>query len=400
MDVKEYLKRDITRALDTAREITVAAEAEGRDLTEDESTTVSESVDLAKSKKAELKSMEDAEELRKQVSDLQESILGPDPVVVPSNPKTMGDAFVKSEAYARIKSRGTNGQWTSGAVQFKVAGEVLESTGQNSDAVLGTQLSEVQDPGFRQFPLTVADLLGTVQVTQGNSVTYPVVTGRTPQASGTISEGAPKPAADFTFDSVTETLEKIAAFIKVSEEMLEDAPAIAQYINNQLPLMVRQSEEAYLAAALYADADGSVDGSGVDGDNGFDAVLEAITVIRTAGFEPDGLLITPLDWARLVASKPAAGDGHYFGGGPFGATNNPWGLRVVVTPSATAGLPLVGAFKAGATVYRKGGVSLEATNSNEDDFRNNLVAIRAEERMVEGTTYPEAFCTADIVSGS
>jgi HK97 family phage major capsid protein len=75
-------------------------------------------------------------------------------------------------------------------------------------------------------------------------------------------------------------------------------------------------------------------------------------------------------------------------------------LRVIVTPAATAGEPLVGDFSRGAKLYRKGGVSVEATNSDGTDFIKNLVTIRAEVRVLLGKTYPEAFRTAAISGAS
>jgi HK97 family phage major capsid protein len=97
-------------------------------------------------------------------------------------------------------------------------------------------------------------------------------------------------------------------------------------------------------------------------------------------------VINPADWQSLRLSKDD--NGQYYGGGPFtGAYGNGgfsgdmlWGKPAVVTPSIAQGTALVGAFKTCAQVFRRGGITVEMTNSNEDDFLKNLVAIRAEER--------------------
>ena len=72
------------------------------------------------------------------------------------------------------------------------------------------------------------------------------------------------------------------------------------------------------------------------------------------------------------------------------------GLRTVVSTSATAGSPIVGAFQQGATLWRRGGTRLQASNSHSDYFRKNLVAIRAELRYALTTYFSEAFDVVDV----
>ena len=60
----------------------------------------------------------------------------------------------------------------------------------------------------------------------------------------------------------------------------------------------------------------------------------------------------------------------------------------MVTPAIAAGTALVGAFGTAATLYRKGGVSVEAVNTHADDFTNNMVTIRAEERVALALRQP------------
>jgi hypothetical protein len=54
---------------------------------------------------------------------------------------------------------------------------------------------------------------------------------------------------------------------------------------------------------------------------------------------------------------------------------------------------VVGNFQVGGQIFRKGGITVEATNSNNDDFVKNLVTIRAEERLLLAIYRPNAFGT-------
>jgi HK97 family phage major capsid protein len=57
----------------------------------------------------------------------------------------------------------------------------------------------------------------------------------------------------------------------------------------------------------------------------------------------------------------------------------------------------VGAFQASTTVYRKGGVRVESTNSHVDDFTNNLITTRIEERVALAVRIPAATVKVTLV---
>ena len=91
-----------------------------------------------------------------------------------------------------------------------------------------------------------------------------------------------------------------------------------------------------------------------------------------------------------------------FGGGPFsGAYGNSgapgmfgqqlWNTRVVLSTVVGPGTALVGNFALGAHIWRRGGVTVEATNSHPDYFVRNLSMLRAEERLGLGVYRPAAF---------
>ena len=59
----------------------------------------------------------------------------------------------------------------------------------------------------------------------------------------------------------------------------------------------------------------------------------------------------------------------------------------------TQNTALVGAFRLGAQLFIRSEGAVEATNSNEDDFKRNLIALRDEERAALAVYRPLAFCT-------
>jgi HK97 family phage major capsid protein len=117
-----------------------------------------------------------------------------------------------------------------------------------------------------------------------------------------------------------------------------------------------------------------------------------ITQIRVNSFiEPTNIVVDAGSWQNVALTKSS--QGVYYAGGPFMNAGNPnlWGLPVVVTPRMPAGTAVVGNFAVGGQIFRKGGITVEATNSNNDDFVKNLVTIRAEERLLLAVYRPNAF---------
>jgi HK97 family phage major capsid protein len=73
-------------------------------------------------------------------------------------------------------------------------------------------------------PLTVADLMAS-GTTTSNTVGYMKETTDT-NAAAPVAEGATKPESTIIFDAVTDPVVKIATWLPVTEEMLEDVPTI------------------------------------------------------------------------------------------------------------------------------------------------------------------------------
>lgn len=422
MEAVQMLEADLARERETVRAIVDLADKEGRPVSPAEREASTKALERIKDAKARLDDERDKAALRAAVDGfgaLQAQSLDAAPIrhdsgAVKVKARTAGEAVVGDDGFkawaAKTKESGKAPRFTTPTVEvpypspfgMKATGDpVLESDntelfGTGGNAGTFTTLLGLETPGFLQPRLTVADLLGVIPITVGNSASYPVVKTRGVISGTPQVEGQDKATGEYDFDVETRVLETLAGVIKVSTQFLEDAPGLVAYINADLPYQVRFNEEIAILTALYSAADTADPHTG--GATGFDAILDAVTTIQMDNGDPNGMIIHPSDWAILRSEKFAGGTADYVGGGPFTATQNPWDLRVIVTPNATFGAPLVGDFARGAKIYRRGGMSVTSTNSNEDDFNLNLISIRAELRSVIGVTYPELFVEATVSS--
>jgi HK97 family phage major capsid protein len=230
-------------------------------------------------------------------------------------------------------------------------------------------------------------------------------------AAATVLEGGIKPESTLTFEAVTDAVRKIAHWLPVTEEMLEDEPAIRSYIDARLRMGVLMEEQDQLinGDGTAPNLSGILDRPGLTPDlprnaaatppqtNADVLLAQTMKVFANSLLMPDGYVLNPLNWATTLMTKTV--NGEYFTGGPFSPIQSPtlWGLPVAVTPVIAAGLGLVGAFKTAAQIFRKGGVRVDASNSHVDFFIKNLVAIRAEERLALAVYRPSAFGTVSAL---
>ena len=272
-------------------------------------------------------------------------------------------------------------------------------------------VTEIDQNGVWPYerPLFLTDLLDSGTLS-GNTLEYPVY-GAIEGSAATVAEGGQKPQIRLpepTWES--DTLSEVAAWWKITDNMAEDLPFVVSEINSHGRYNLQLMEERQL---LSGDGEGSnikgllnrpIQTLGQDADTDPDRVFKATTMIMTAtGFAADAIVINPVDYQALRLSKD--GNGQYYGGGfftgPYGngtISQNPplWGLKTVVTDGVAAGTVLVGAFKLGGKVLRKGGLRVESTNSHENDFTNDKITFRIRERIGLQVRYPKAFVAVTL----
>mgnify|MGYP003603946427 FL=1 len=385
-------------AIKSAQDLVAKAQAESRDFTADERAALKSFDQTIEETAKVIEGAKESAALMAKFSALGAADQGDREA---AGAKSLGEHFVKSvgeTGLSRVKSiSGT----VVAAPEFKAAGDT-----QSTPGVLAPWLTEYDQTIVRAFRRPViSDLLGSGTLS-GNAITY-LVEGAIEGGFTTVAEGGAKPQFHIGAPTTrTDALKKIAGFLKFTDEMVEDAPFWVSEINERGLYMLALAEENQLlnGDGTGANVLGLLNRSGVQtiasakkADNA-DAIYRAITAVQAAtGLAADGLIINPVDYEALRLGKD--GNGQYFGGGYFqgqygqgGVEWQPpvWGLRTVVTAAAPAGSPVVGAFNAASTVYRKGGVRVESTNSHVDDFTNNLVTTRIEERVGLAVRFPSA----------
>ena len=299
--------------------------------------------------------------------------------------KTIGEHFVET-----IKEQNVGKRFDLTAPAFKAATDTQTSPAGAVDFATTFDKTVVE---AARTPLVIRDLFGAETIS-GSALTY-LVEGAMQGAPAVTAEGAEKPQIHFADPTPkTVSLKKIACHIKESDEYISDYPFLASAINGRLLYELGLVEQNKLVTDLLGTSGiqtGTYAANATATDIA-DAILQAaMDVQNSSGFAADAILINPADWYALRIAKD--GEDRYYGGGFFGAQNVPnlWGINVCVSPAVAAGTIVVGAYKTCASVVQNGGVSVEAVNTNEDDFVKNLMTIRAEERLALAVRRPAGF---------
>lgn len=350
-----------------------------------------EAIDRAKSiLETEIPELEAKMEKAAQVSELM-GRLGEPAKSEPAKAKTLGEFCAKSFAGKYKK-----GERFSANAEFKTDPTVISGA--------PTLYDYDKRPVNLMTQPTIADLFGRETIS-GNALTYWVMSDLN-GGVGTVAEGGKKPMVDFTWTAKTVALTKIAGYIKETDEILEDAPWLASACEERLMNKFYLAEEAQLlnGNGSAPNMTGLLNTSGI-GEVEYESTLSADDIFKAmmkvkadSNLDADAIVINPTDYQALRLAKDS--NNQYYGGGYFygeygngsmGSIPALWGLKTVISTAVTAGTVIVGAFKQGASIISKRGISIDATNTNEDDFIYNRVTIRAEKREALAVRIPQAF---------
>lgn len=244
--------------------------------------------------------------------------------------------------------------------------------------------------------------------TTSDAVRYTRLTGYT-RAAATVAHSASKPQAALSMDAQTALVKTLAVWMPVEEQQLDDMPMLAGMINNELVYDLNKHIEELVMYGQGAgeDFDGIIPDSGVldartvVNDTLIDISRRMITDVRRAGYEPNGILVDPLDWETIVLEKGS--DNRYvWVVVTEGDTSRLWATPVVETVAAEelgtgARNMVVGDWRRGATLWDRMDATLSVGWIN-DQFTKNQRTMLAELRAAFAVRRPLAFRKYETVA--
>ncbi len=344
-----------------------------------------EAGDVAGKTREELKSLT---EQHKELSDAFASMAQKGVRIEREEPiQSIGQQFIASEAFKSLMS----GQ--SGRARVELKNTVIGEGGSPANPI-DTLAPADRMPGIVPGAFRSLSLLDFIPrgVTSSNLVEYTKEDTFTNDAAET-RENAAKPESDVTFTLVSVPVRTIAHWLKISKQAMEDAPAVATYIDGRLRHGVLNRLQTQVVAGngtspnisgILASGN-STTVTAATGDNALDFANKLKYAVIAAEYQPSVYMINPADWGKIERLKKGTGDASYIAA--EGAINylqsglvpTLWGLPVIASNAVTAGTLICAASDA-MMLWQRSGVVVEAFEQDSDNAQKNLVTIRAEMR--------------------
>lgn len=296
--------------------------------------------------------------------------------------KSAAEEFVASEQYKQLVAGNTQ----------RARIEVKNTVTSTGNTVFPDQRPGVIPGSFQ--PLTVRQVLRAIPVTSNmvNSLREASWTNSAAEAS----QGSAKNESDVTFEQYNVPITTVAHWLKISNQLLADAPAVVAYIETRLRDGLAQRIEAQLIngngtspnLSGFTDSGNFTAYTATSDDLLVDAINRIKYTMWAAGNMPDTVIVNPADWGAMERTREGANSGTYLYGMPgMNAGMNPFGLNVVLSQYLQAGKVIVARMVDSAVLYNRSGAVVEMGYVG-NDFTNNLITIRAEERLGLGVDRP------------
>lgn len=269
-----------------------------------------------------------------------------------------------------------------------------------------------------QRPLTLIDLVD-MQTTESDTVEYVRQTSRTNSAAPvaeattaaaisdevTTAAGGVKPESAMAFAVITEAVKTLAHWIPATKRALSDVGQLRGLIDSELRYGLNEEFEDQLmnGDGQAPNFTGVFNASNIQTQayttDLFTTTRKAVTKMQTVALEePTGWVFNASDWEAFELLKD--GENRYYFGGPFATgPRTLWGYPPTICHAMLAGHSILANWMR-VKVWMREGINITATDSHDDFFIRNLVAILAEFRAAFGITKPSAIVKLSLNSAS
>jgi HK97 family phage major capsid protein len=420
--------------LKKARDIAANAEAAARDFTDEERTEVAGYLDEVKSINANLRKanesrrmVQEMDELLKaeEAGELNREVLEGTRTGLKAQPGSIGEQFIKSDAYQGLMSRAAGGKFSEKArIQsdpFHVTGglkALVTSGGGTTDAGVLFQPQQLGVVPYPQLQPKLRDIITTGTTTtdrieyaqvlnETNGATNAAKTVR--EATGTNDGSGVKPESGLAFRKASADVVTVAHWIPATKRSLSDAAQVRTLIDGFLRRGLDLEIDRLI---LSGDADtpvGDEEWNGILNTTGVQAqawdargiaatIRKGIGRVVNIGGQVNGVLVSPELDEELDLLQDA--NDRYYGQGPFGiGPATIWGRPRIVVPALSGRNTWIAGDFSTCVLWDREQATLTATDSHADFFIRNLVAILAEARAAFGIFNPNLLVTGTETAG-
>lgn len=310
-----------------------------------------------------------------------------------ASPMSAGQAVVNSDRYKSFVAGGLSGS-------FKVELDNAITTTESAGLMWSERDQDVIAMPRRE--LRIRDLLDSAPIGT-DSIDYAKQTVRTNNAAP-VAEGATKPTSVYAWEQATANVKTIAHIAPITRQAMDDSLRLQAEVDSEMRYGLALEVENQLLSGdgtgqnltgLITGATAYAAAFAPTSESAADKIMLAVLQASLSEYPADGVVMHPIDWARIALTKDA--DGNYILGGPQSGINKViWGIPVVTTQAIAEDKFLCANFRMAARVYDRMAVEVLISSENKDNFETNMYTMRAEERLGLAVRRPAALIYGDF----
>lgn len=228
-------------------------------------------------------------------------------------------------------------------------------------------------------------------------------------APAMVAEGGTKPQIDRDLAIIDSPVRKIAVYMRLPEEMIEDIPYLQSFLTQIGMEEVMVVEDAQLfygdgtgqnISGLFTNATAFAAGTSVVATpNQYDVLRAARKQARVARRYPNVAFVSPVDYYEMTSKKDTTANYLFLGGGNgIALTPSIDGMTIVEHTAITAGDFLVADTQA-AAIFDRAGLSVRFYDQDQDNAIKNLITIVIEKRLALAIYYTNGLVKGTFATG-
>lgn len=291
----------------------------------------------------------------------------------------------------------TEGNYNAAKFEVKAAGDMNISGNTTGDVADIQRVAGIKAEALRSEH--VRSLLPTGS-TNAQTISF-VKEANAENGAATVAEGSTLAQSDIDLVESTVKLEKIGTYLRITEEMMSDIPALTSFLSARIPQRILAAEDNQILNGdgstpnldgLFTDGTAFAAGgfaNAIESANEYDALMVALNQLQLSNYKANVIMLNPTDLHKIVLLKSTANE--YLKNQIYqGLQPSIAGVPIVTNTAVTAGKFLAMDSNRATQLWVRQNLAVEFSKEDSTNFRDGFITVRATERVALSNYEPKA----------
>lgn len=291
----------------------------------------------------------------------------------------------------------TEGNYNAAKFEVKAAGDMNISGNTTGDVADIQRVAGIKAEALRSEH--VRSLLPTGS-TNAQTISF-VKEANAENGAAAVAEGSTLAQSDIDLVESTVKLEKIGTYLRITEEMMSDIPALTSFLSARIPQRILAAEDNEILNGdgstpnldgLFTDGTAFAAGgfaNAIESANEYDALMVALNQLQLANYKANVIMLNPTDLHKIVLLKSTANE--YLKNQIYqGLQPSIAGVPIVTNTAVTAGKFLAMDSNRATQLWVRQNLAVEFSKEDSTNFRDGFITVRATERVALSNYEPKA----------